>query len=175
MQPIGGSMEKNNEIKILETLGELIDKIEKIEGKISLLTKTSEHTERIKELLSKRKILTKKQILEEIGISGKAWRGWKEIADNLSSDPKINIHSGLGRYETIVIYLNEHDSLISMASRLFKSLIPDKKNNPRDYEIGYVCQMFNIDQEKAGQVLKEVQRIFEGRIRVGMGVFKRIY
>lgn len=155
--------------------GELFDKIEKIENKLNILTKTSEHTEKIKSLLVKRKVLTKKQILEELGISNKSWRGWSEIVSSLSSDPKINIHSGVGRFETIVVHLNDYDSLISMASRLFNSLVPDTRVRPRNYSIDHICQMFDVDQEKATQVLREAQRMFEGRIQSGAGVFKRVY
>lgn len=161
--------------QILSQQGEVLDRIEKMENKLNILTKTSEHTEKIKDLLTKRKILTKKQVLEEIGISNKSWRGWSEIVSSLSADPKINVHSGAGRSETIIIHLNDYDSLVSMASRLFNSLAVGKKNQPRDYGIDYVCKMFDIDQEKATQVLNEAKRIFDGRIQVGMGVFKRIY
>lgn len=164
-------MDKQIEIKILESLGQLTDKLEKMENKLSILTKTSEYLDKTKQILEKKKVLTKKQVLEELGISGRNWRGWSELTEGLSLDSKINVHKGMGRSETIIVYLNDFGTTISMASRLFKSL-----NVKKDYNLSNIEQMFDVDSEKANKILSEMDKIFKGRIKVGFGgCFKRTY
>jgi|GEM_PF-3526040 hypothetical protein len=156
---------------VIKQNAEIYEKIENMQTQLNSITKANEDTKKIKDLLVKKKVLTKKQILEELGISGKSWRGWGEVITSLSSDPQIDVHKGMGRSETIIIYLNDFDSLISMASRLFKGL-----KDKQDYGLEYVSKLFEIDAEKSKQVINETARIFPGRFERGAGgLFRRKY
>ena len=155
--------------EVLNQQGEILDKLDKLENKIEILTKTSKFSEKTLELLKLRKKLTKKELIEELGMSKTYWRGWKDLIDNLKSNPQVEIHSGTGRAETILIYLNEN-TIISMASKLFRLLVKG-----RDYNIEYICKELKVSEEKSKKILKELSNIFGDRIKIGMGVFKKVY
>lgn len=173
---VNGSEEKDlrnllNDLKKILVLlmnqhTEFQERMEKIEVLLSSLSKTPEYVEKAKKVLSEKKILTKRQLLEEVGVS---IRLWKAIYEELNKDPKIHIHSGGGRVETILVNINDN-SLITYASNLFKSLKKDK-----DYSLEYISHFFNVDLEKSQAILNEAVKLFGGRIKRGTGVFKKEY
>jgi len=166
-------MDKQGKIlnNILAQMVSLTERQERMETKLDMITKTSEFVQKSKEILKIKKILTKEKLLEELGVSNKYWRGWKQIREELANTEEINIHPGMGRAKTQLIYLNELTSTLSMASRFFKKM--EKK---KDYNLNYIKKAFKIEDSKATKVLEELSKIFEGRIKIGFGgIFKRIY
>jgi len=126
--------------KILDKLNDHDEKFSKMESRLDILSKTAEYEQRALEVLEEKKKLTKRELLEELGLSYSSHRLWRAITNFLEKSEKVNIHQGTGRSQSFLVYLN-NDSLLSKASKLFMEL---KKK--RDYRLDFICERYRLDK-----------------------------
>jgi hypothetical protein len=159
---------------VLKQNTEISERLDKIENKVNILTKTSELTDKAIEIIKQRKYISKKELMSQMGVSFNNWRIWQDIQEKIENS-KIDLHPGTGRAKTILISLNSLSSSVSIASRLFKQLNPKK---PTDVDINYLINKFKIDNEKAKEVIDCIREIFGDRCKFSPQnkyLFKRAY
>ncbi len=144
----------------LNQIGELSGKIEKIEGRLDILTKTGEFVEKAKEIIKLKKYITKSELMHQVGLKPSNWKVWKEIIEKCEEESHLfGIHHGTGRSETLIVSLNS-GSLLSMASRFFKEI---KKG--QNITLPIIETKFNVDEGKAKEIVNIIRGIFKNRCK----------
>ena len=154
--------EENKIIKllthVLEILGKNTEKLDKLDDRINLLTTESKKIPLAKKMVDDKRFITKKELQEELEL--KTWKGWQALLLEFQSDKNYNIHTGIGRAPTIIVSLKNHNSSISLASKIFNEL---KKGKQIDVNI--LQKKLNKDEAFCKEVMNSILHIFPERTK----------
>ena len=153
-------MENGKIIKLLTHLLEITsknaEKLDSLENKFNLLSKESKKISLAKKIVDDKRYITKAELQEKLGL--KTWRSWQTILLGFVGDKDYNIHTGIGKSPTMIVSLKNHNSAISLASKIFKEM---KKGQQID--IVSLKNKFGKDENFCKELINMILTIFPKR------------